>query len=63
MNEIKYFFKELGEETETRKTFSDETAEATPAIDFIFSTFRTHLKNCGFTDEIIKEYADIYFGE
>lgn len=64
MIEIKYYFKDkCGQETETRKTYSEDVWETTPAIDLIFSNFKNYLKKCGYTDELIKEFADIHFNE
>lgn len=57
MIENKFYFKdESGEETETRKTYNIETSEFTPSIELIITDFKNHLKNCGFSDELINEY-------
>jgi hypothetical protein len=54
MLENKFSFKdEFGQETETRKTYTNEVIEHTPAIDLLVVDFVTHLQNCGYTDEVI----------
>lgn len=64
MIETKYFFKdECGQETETRKTYSEDVLVTTLAIELMFSDFENHLKNCGYSDESIKEFALIHFNE
>ena len=64
MLETKYYFKdEFGQEIETRKTYTEETIDVTPAIDLLFSDFKNHLRNCGYSKDLIDEYGRIYFGE
>lgn len=64
MIEIKYYYKnEFGQETETKKTYTEDILEIAPAIDAMFLDFKNHLKSCGYTDNLIKEFADIHFGE
>lgn len=64
MIEIKYFYKdEFGQESETRKTYTEDVLEATPAIELMVTDFKSHLKNCGYSDELIKEMIDAQFGE
>lgn len=64
MMETKFYFKdEFENETETRKTYTKDSMGDTPAIEFLFIDFKNHLKNCGFTDENIQEYAGYHFGE
>lgn len=56
MIETKYYFKdEFGQEAETKKTYTEDAIEVTPAIELMVIDFKNHLKNCGYTDELIKE--------
>jgi hypothetical protein len=62
MIETKFYFKdEFGQVTETNKTYTEDVLEASPAIYLMFADFKNHLKSCGYTDELIKEFADIHF--
>lgn len=61
MLEIKYYYQdEFGQETETKKTYSEDVLETTVAIDLMMIDFKNHLKSCGFNDELIKEFAEIH---
>lgn len=64
MIELSFLYKdEEGQETETRKTYKEDVLETMPTIEIMFSDFKNHLKNCGYSDELIKEYATITFNE
>ena len=64
MMETKFYFRdEFGNETETRKTYTEDSMTDTHSIDFLFIDFKNHLKNCGFADELIQEFAGYHFGE
>lgn len=56
MIENKFSYKdEFGQETETRKTYTSDVIEHTPAIELLVVDFVNHLKNCGYTDEVIAD--------
>lgn len=62
MIETKFYFKnENGEETESIKTYQPETTEIVPSIELIVTDFKNHLKNCGYSDELINEYIHLTF--
>lgn len=64
MIEFNFMYKdETGQETQTRKTYTDDILEIFPAIELMFSDFYLHLKNCGYSDELIQEMANSQFGE
>jgi hypothetical protein len=62
MIEMKYYFKdESGRETETRKKYAEDVLETAPSIELMMIGFKIHLKNCGFSEDLIKEFAKIHF--
>jgi hypothetical protein len=58
MIETKFYYRdEEGQETETRKTYTESAVDPTLdgyAIDVLTLDFVQHLKSCGFTENTIK---------
>ena len=62
MIECKYYYKdEFGQETETKKSYTDTVLEDSMDIEVMMDVFKRHLRNCGFTEEYIKEQAKKHF--